>query len=295
MVLADVTHFLFGSPKSVSVQNVKASQRVHHFDFIDALRGVAVLLVILTHVGGVLDHARPNQLVFWLDKGKYGVQLFFIASAFTLFWSYKQRLDIERSSSVVRNFFIRRFFRIAPAYYVAAFLYVVTFPVFPGLDFEPVDGIRVLINVLFINGFVPSAINYLPPGGWSVGVEMMFYTLIPLMYRTITSLQKAKLWFLIALIASFAIKISIRLMQWFIFHRTSSEAWFLYYWLPNQLPVFLLGVYAFWRYVNHYGIGHRVSRASLIGVLALTLCVFFLKKKYNNWVLDRPYILLTVD
>jgi peptidoglycan/LPS O-acetylase OafA/YrhL len=48
--------------------------------------------------------------------GARGVQLFYMVSAFTL-------LSVSRQPFNARSFFIRRFFRIAPAFYIAMIAY----------------------------------------------------------------------------------------------------------------------------------------------------------------------------
>ena len=89
--------------------------------YIDAVRGYAILGVIMIHV---LTVVQPENIYLQLlaNKGKYGVQLFFIASAFTLFLSQERRREVEK-----KNFFIRRFFRIAPMYYIGIVLYLFVF------------------------------------------------------------------------------------------------------------------------------------------------------------------------
>src|SRR3954453_3371021 len=93
--------------------------------FIEALRGYAILGVVLTH-----STQKLTDLPHWLHnigiQGARGVQLFFIVSAFTLFYSLSRKY--ETHSLEVKDFFIRRFFRIAPAFY-AAFLFYLVFAV----------------------------------------------------------------------------------------------------------------------------------------------------------------------
>jgi peptidoglycan/LPS O-acetylase OafA/YrhL len=70
-----------------------------HMPAMDGLRGVAIIMVVFTHIGGGVNTALaivqntegwpPSfQLPFWLDKilesAGNGVQLFFVVSAFTL-------------------------------------------------------------------------------------------------------------------------------------------------------------------------------------------------------------------
>lgn len=89
--------------------------------FLEALRGYAILGVVLTH-----STQKLTNLPQWLDnigiQGARGVQLFFIVSAFTLFYSLSRKHPTH--SIDVKDFFIRRFFRIAPAFY---FAFLITF------------------------------------------------------------------------------------------------------------------------------------------------------------------------
>ncbi|MFL5251772.1 MAG: acyltransferase family protein, partial [Rhodopila sp.] len=66
-------------------------------------------------------------------QGWYGVQLFFMASAITLMMSWHGERN-RRGRADVRAFFIRRFFRIAPAYYAGALLYYFVCPPVMGFD-----------------------------------------------------------------------------------------------------------------------------------------------------------------
>ena len=52
-------------------------------DWLDALRGLAVLAVVLVHTGQSL-HLEPGVLQKISAAGQYGVQLFFIVSALTI-------------------------------------------------------------------------------------------------------------------------------------------------------------------------------------------------------------------
>ncbi|MBW4476371.1 MAG: acyltransferase family protein [Tolypothrix brevis GSE-NOS-MK-07-07A] len=85
------------------------------FEFIDALRGIAALGVLLVHTTqhcGSLHALIPGITSF----GLRGVQLFYILSALTLFLSFEERYKKDKYPLI--SFFIRRFFRIAPLFYV---------------------------------------------------------------------------------------------------------------------------------------------------------------------------------
>jgi peptidoglycan/LPS O-acetylase OafA/YrhL len=43
-------------------------------------------------------------------------------------------------------------------------------------------------NILLIHGLIPSACNNVVPGGWSIGTEVIFYCLFPMIYKVIDTL-----------------------------------------------------------------------------------------------------------
>ncbi|WP_091134607.1 acyltransferase family protein [Flavobacterium anhuiense] len=96
--------------------------KLEMLDYIDVIRGIAILMVVITHTAQQGLVKLPHLLSVFLSFGARGVQIFVIASAFTLFRSYKKRNKIEKSP--VKNFFIRRFFRIAPIYYLGIIYYI---------------------------------------------------------------------------------------------------------------------------------------------------------------------------
>jgi peptidoglycan/LPS O-acetylase OafA/YrhL len=92
------------------------SRDVQKHGYIDALRGIAILGVMLVHSS---EYVTPSSqaLRAFAAFGAKGVQLFFIASAITLGMSWRSRSVVELTP--VRNFLLRRFFRIAPMFYIA--------------------------------------------------------------------------------------------------------------------------------------------------------------------------------
>ncbi len=62
-------------------------------DYIDALRGLAILGVIMVH--SISDSNLPFIVERIFGQGARGVQLFYLASAFTLFLSFSNRIDKE--------------------------------------------------------------------------------------------------------------------------------------------------------------------------------------------------------
>ena len=255
---------------------------IKKYGYIDSLRGIAILLVILVHAAQHFETLSPD-IFFLTYKGQYGVQLFFITSSLTLFLSYEQRKSLDKSNTV-RFFLIRRLFRIAPAYYLAIIFYAALLLVEPLSTFpNPLRVVDVVLSVFFINGFFPSAINYVPPGGWSVAIEMIFYLLIPFFFARIKSLKAAVIYFLITVLAAFVFNyIGAYLMVNYThldyaYHKT----WYFYFWLPNQLPVFLLGMILFFLLKRSIQVSKAMAIMMVLASCVVMVSVFYLIRFYK--------------
>jgi peptidoglycan/LPS O-acetylase OafA/YrhL len=205
-------------------------------DWIDALRGYAIAAVILYHAHQALPGLHP-LLASALQFGSTGVQLFFMVSAFTLFHTLDR--DARRGSLSTGAFYLRRALRILPLFYLvllAQFLWRPPGPAgFPWADF--------LATATFAGAWLPDRVFTLVPGGWSIAVEMWFYLLTPLLFRSLRTLEHALLFALgaIALRCGLNEGLALGLRS----RGLVPPADFLFFWLPNQLPLFALGAVAF--------------------------------------------------
>ena len=135
------------------------------FQFVDEARGVAILLVILFHsVEGI---GKLGFLSLPATYGQMGVELFFVASAFSLSHSFRNRSG-ESHGAIA--FYIRRFFRIAPMFYVGIVIYgllhfYMQHCARSPLSWDPYTPRNVLANALFLHGFYPPAYNNIVAGG----------------------------------------------------------------------------------------------------------------------------------
>lgn len=156
-------------------------------DFIDGLRGLAMLVVLLHHhwiftkftrlqVGG-LD--LQNPLIF----GYLGVHLFLVVSGFCLAWPYAGPSGQAARPLNLWPFIRRRFIRLAPAYYVA--LVLSALPVFA----------RTLIKTgsipdsywwdlsahfLWLHNLNSDYLGSFNNALWSLGLEFQLYLIFPL-------------------------------------------------------------------------------------------------------------------
>ena len=142
-----------------------------HLPALDGLRMVAVLTVILNHVGYA---AVPADL---------GVSIFFVLSGFLITWLLLK--EKERTGAIsLRSFYLRRLFRLLPAYYV--FLAIVLTNYFGRShgDVHPRTDIILPSLLYYANYF--NAFHDHPPTPishtWSLAVEEQFYLLWPLAF-----------------------------------------------------------------------------------------------------------------
>jgi peptidoglycan/LPS O-acetylase OafA/YrhL len=118
--------------------------------------------------------------LFFLSYGWIGVQLFFVLSGFVLYLPFARGRATMNSMADCRAFYRRRAARLLPLYYFAALLCLVLNQV------PPVHDLRLPLELVSIAGalftFAPHGFEpHLNPPLWSLGVEIWFSILFPVM------------------------------------------------------------------------------------------------------------------
>jgi peptidoglycan/LPS O-acetylase OafA/YrhL len=139
---------------------------------LDVFRGAAILIVLGRHLFFLPpDLPLPVDLFFktWIRFGWAGVDLFFVLSGFLvsglLFQEFKQHGHVD-----VTRFFIRRGFKIYPAFYVFLLTGIVVLYALKG----PLTARNVLGEALFLQNYLGKLFNQT----WSLAVEEHFYLLL---------------------------------------------------------------------------------------------------------------------
>jgi peptidoglycan/LPS O-acetylase OafA/YrhL len=96
-----------------------------------------------------------------------------VVSAFSLAFGYMQKL---RSLSDIAVFYIRRFARIAPLFY-CMLIFQLLFAFFAYHKTKNVS--EVFASLTFTFNFIPRYVDGIVPASWSIGVEMVFYFVFP--------------------------------------------------------------------------------------------------------------------
>lgn len=218
------------------------------FDYIDALRGWAIIGVMLTHVGiktlngeGITRIARRIT-----DLGAMGVPLFYMVSAFTILYLYEARRRTEIRP--VGSFYIRRIMRIAPVYWAGIAVYTLIYGLTGSRGWLDAPMIwHYPFHLFFLNMTNPFTPSTVVPGGWSISNEMIFYALVPALYFVVRTLKGALAFFALMIVASpFFAELAVYLTQSAFTSASPREtAQFVYRWLPNQLVCFASGFVLF--------------------------------------------------
>lgn len=148
-------------------------------DFITGLRCIAASMVIIIHTGALRDFGTLGEII--TDNGKYGVQIFFVISGFTIARTY-------RSAGAFWPFFARRLLRIAPLYYLvvtATFLLILweylPRPYWMTLYDSAPDLYNYLMHISFLSGWDTRVANSLIGVEWSIPIEVFWYAVLPLL------------------------------------------------------------------------------------------------------------------
>ena len=214
------------------------------FEFIDAARGIAILLVLVCHTA---VSQQPWPIRRFTELGWHGVQLFFVVSSMTLALSWQYRRDEEVYPFL--NFLVRRVFRIWPMYCLAYLAYLVIWP--PTM---PLSIARVLAALTFMSGWSPGPLPVTEtwggvPGGWSVEDEFAFYLLFPLLIWIAATPLRAILLVVVSLVVAGACN-SFSYGHYVATYGNSVTDQWMYYSFPNQLPVFALGFVAYHAFIR---------------------------------------------
>lgn len=201
--------------------------------FLDALRGLAAVYVVLFHVQSMPAPALPVAAA-WLpavQMGATGVALFFVISAFSLCYTMPRH---HASGRPLLSFYLHRFLRIAPLFYV-----LLMFSLFrdgrgdhPGHSWG-----EIAANLSFTFNLFPGWEQGIVWASWAVGVEMLFYAIFPALYLLVGKPRSAWL-----LMVGLQVLVVLAWLGWLGPRMAASLS--DYGWLRHA-PVFAMGLVAF--------------------------------------------------
>lgn len=147
----------------------KSFQENIRLDFLDFLRGIAVIMVFLSHALPVYNYSIFNSLENLFSRG---VQLFYLVSGFTIFFIYYGKINSRKDFII---FMVKRFFRIMPLLYILIPIYYFTFGLKLNYFSTLPDWYHVLSHYCLLFGFHPDTMASIMGHAWSIFDEFIFY------------------------------------------------------------------------------------------------------------------------
>ena len=220
---------------------------------LDGLRGVAILLVLLFHYISIEGLTKTGSWSFILQRivimGWTGVDLFFVLSGFLIGGIL---IDARGSPTYFKTFYVRRFFRIIPVYYLWILGYVLL--VSMGGAFVRAHshsgavlqvGQAIYAHFLFLQNLGFIHVSGLTGAWfshtWSLAVEEQFYLVAPLV---IWFLSPRRLFIFLAVIVAGVPLLRFCLLQYF-----HAAPWLVGVVMPTRADSFAVGMLAaiLWR------------------------------------------------
>jgi len=153
---------------------------------LDGVRAFACLIVIWFHI-----YRIPRDMHVWATQpsvhlllnsflffGKYGVTLFFVLSGILLFLPFAKALLFEKTWPSTRQFYLRRVFRIVPAYYLSLMLMVL---IFQRQYLQPQRWNELGLFFAFFMDSTHATFKQLNAPFWTLAIEWQYYLLLPLL------------------------------------------------------------------------------------------------------------------
>ncbi len=164
-------------------------------DGIDALRGIAILAVLIYHCvlefntggDGWLGTFSSNPFNFFFPHhlGNFGVSLFFVISGFCIHRSnalWVRRHPQASTATQWKQYARCRFLRIAPLYFLALIAFYIAQSPAP---FSPNELIDLAIHAALIQTLIEGHLAHINPSFWTLAVEVQLYALYPLLWHAI--------------------------------------------------------------------------------------------------------------
>ena len=227
--------------------------RLHGLDY---LRGLSALGIMTYHYSTwTWGKLAPDS--FLGRVGIYGVAIFYVLSGITLSYIYASNLTLSKTDLL--DFYRKRFFRIFPLLWLATIISILLSKHAPNI-------LDLALNLTGLFGLFKWD-AYFATGAWSIGNELSFYLVFPLLVFLIKRNNSGTL---------VAVGVPILLFLYFAFYslqagKPLADQWHTYTNPLNHLALFAGGV-VLGRFINPASQqAHHSLLASILG-----LCLFIL-------------------
>ena len=207
-----------------------------HLPGVESARAYAAFAIVIFHVIHLTQAPVPHSLEFMKWFFGYGVPLFFVVSAFSLAYGYEGKLS---SKAQTAEFYLRRVLRIAPLYYLALAAQLISIKA-QGHDLPPLGDIALSLGFVF--NLSPHMVDGIAPASWSIGVEMLFYAVLPLVLFLVRGVRSAIIFTALSSVAAVVFFVALSASP-------GTPPAFIQHGFLFNLPYFAFGLLAFfvWR------------------------------------------------
>ena len=140
---------------------------------LDLLRSLAIISVVFAHTLYLFKDFFPWAFRFHLWSAFIGVEMFFVLSGFLIGRILLRSFDESPGVKTLFGFWLRRWFRTLPNYYLFLIIYIFLYPA-PGGHYPDL-----MSFVFFFQNFASWRLDGLFEISWSLAVEEWFYLLFP--------------------------------------------------------------------------------------------------------------------
>lgn len=251
-------------------------------DALTSTRGFAALMVVIFHFGTEVFPFNLAEQFF--TGGNLGVSYFFVLSGFVMYWTYHKRVISYG------EFLKRRIARIVPLYLFAillSLLFLIIFQGRPGDNFVT----ALLLNLTFLQAYVPGYAATINSPGWTLSVEMLFYLLFPLLLLFCMRYTKAFIWFAFGFYA-FSQLAHLFLLQTLHPEVSNKVHDFIYYNPVWHLNGFIIGITGGYLYQRVHERGIKLS--SLVFASLIIAVITWRPVSLHNGMLAPLFIVFIV-
>lgn len=262
-----------------------------HFVELDAMRGIAILVVVATHTIGYWFKTTRYPLDIPLlqitlskvfDLAHLAVVLFFLLSGYLLAWTEEGRRD--RGSYSIMSYIRRRAFRLIPAYYTAIALILLLRPGTPTLG-------TLVSHLTFLQGFVPAYPVGVDAAFWTLTPEIVFYASLPLIVLKLRKVWHRAAILIVLVILSLVTRLS---MSGYILNPAALNENFagnrLFFFPTTLLYLFIVGM-LLKMFIERLNASENVNRWQRPVALVLTIIPLPVLAAYPYLGLRQPQIL----
>jgi peptidoglycan/LPS O-acetylase OafA/YrhL len=285
--------------------------RLGHLPFLDGIRGVAALYVVLHHflAWNSFGLSRiEHLLVAWAEYGHFMVGVFIVLSGFCLSLPSAGAGNYTIRGGVL-DYFLRRSKRILPPYFFALLLSIAV-AFFLGNTKELTFN-SLLTHTFLVHNWFPQYVRLLNMAHWSVATEWQIYFLLPFLFlpvwRRFGIIWVVIIGFFVGLIPQFIAPQSApfdHVCPWYagLFalgilgaHCATLASWHSGPW-PRRLPLIAAGIGALYLVSKYMGLGMLgqgvFSMGWLMdaqaGGLSLALILFLVADQHRNQNQSSP-------